>query len=243
MSAVSLEHPDLAARETLEAHETWLARSPWIGAVLIVVGLAAFGLLLFSVETHSLLTAIDMPIDTVLHARATQDPAWLVLMWRALAVLGREAILVAAVLLGLYWLWRRRWRELAMVVVGVGGGEPIFEFLSRFIDRHRPVWPNYIEFLPGPGFPSGHVMSAILFYGLIAYLLLPRLKSRGWRILVFADAALLALVVGFSRIYIGLHWPTDVLAGYSVALAWGAFVYTGIEIIRLFRFEQARKDH
>ena len=229
MTTVSLQHPSIAARERPEAHQAWLARFPWIGAALIVVGLAAFALLLFSVETQGFLTALDAPIDTALHARVTNDPGWLVLTWRALAVLGREAILVAAVSLGLYWFWRRRWRELAMVALGVGGGEPIFEVLSRLIDRHRPVWPNYIEFLPGPGFPSGHVMSAILFYGMIAYLLLPRLRSRGWRVLAFVDAALLALVVGFSRLYIGLHWPTDVLAG----AAWGAVcAFTALAVAR-----------
>ena len=65
---------------------------------------------------------------------------------------------------------------------------------------------------------------------MVAYLLMPHLRSRGWRILAWVDALLLILVVGFSRIYVGLHFPTDVLAGYAIGLAWGAFTYTGIEI-------------
>ncbi len=227
MSSVTVAE---STQEPAEQRWAFLARFPTLGLVLILIGLSAFAVLLLSVETHGLLTQWDVPIDQSLHATATHDPGWLVLMWRGAETFGRELILIACIVLGLYWAWHRHWREVSMLVVGVGGGEPIFEFVSNLVGRHRPVFPTYIEFLPGPGFPSGPCISAVLFYGLMAYLLMPRLRSRGWRILAWVDAVLLILVVGFSRIFVGLHYPTDILAGYAIGLAWGAFVYTGIEI-------------
>jgi undecaprenyl-diphosphatase len=76
-------------------------------------------------------------------------------------------------------------------------------------------------------------MTTMLLYGLILYLLLPRLKSRRWRLLAAVDAALIVLLVGFSRLYMGDHFPTDVLAGYAFGLAWGALVYTSLELLQL----------
>ncbi len=75
-------------------------------------------------------------------------------------------------------------------------------------------------------------MTAILLYGLILYLILPRLPSWRWRLLAALDAALIILLVGYSRLYMGSHYPTDVLGGYAFGLAWGALVYTSIELYR-----------
>ncbi len=229
MSSVSITQP--VPQERAE-HFAWLARWPTIGWALVLVGALLTAILVVSVKTNGVLTALDAPIDNSLHAYALSCPPWLVMMWRAIETLGREVVQVAGVLLGLYWLWHRMWREFSMLAAGVLVGTPIFFATADLVGRHRPVFSYYIEYLPGPGFPSGHAMTAVLFYGLIAYLLLPHLKSRGWRILAFVDAILIALLVGFSRIFIGLHFPTDILGGYAIGLGWGALVYTAVEVNR-----------
>jgi undecaprenyl-diphosphatase len=80
-----------------------------------------------------------------------------------------------------------------------------------------------------PGFPSGHAVSVVVFYGLMAYLLAPKIPSAVWKGVVVAAALLIIGFVGFSRIVTGGHYLTDILAGYAVGIAWSGVVYTLIE--------------
>ncbi len=207
-----------------------LARVPAVGITIAVVGLLLFGLIAFNVRTNGPLTADDQPIAQGLYARAIHDPGFVVQAMRTTASFGREVLIVLFVVLGLYWLSQRYWRMLAMLVIGAGGGEFWFEILSRLFNRHRPVLPHPLDPLSVPGFPSGHTMDSVLFYGLFAYLLMPYLPSRGWRIFAFVDAILLAGIIGFARLFLGDHYLTDVLGGYCFGLAWGGLVYTAIEV-------------
>jgi len=110
------------------------------------------------------------------------------------------------------------------------GGEIWFEMLSRAFGRHRPVWPDPLDPLPGPGFPSGHSHTAVLLYGLLFYLLWPHLRSAPARILAAVVTVFIALLIGFARLYMGAHYPTDILAGYAFGLFWFGLVYTGVEL-------------
>ncbi len=80
-----------------------------------------------------------------------------------------------------------------------------------------------------PGFPSGHAISVVVCYGLLAYLLAPKMPSLFWKIVVIAAALLIIVYVGFSRIFMGGHYLTDILAGYAVGIAWSGLAYTLIE--------------
>jgi membrane-associated phospholipid phosphatase len=210
----------------------FLGSRPALGMGLLLLGLLIFGLLAVNVRANGPLLAWDRPIDQALHLRATHD-SWLAFDAMTFSgALGQVISASIATLLGLYWLWKRYWREFSMLLIGVGGGSLWFVVLSTLFGRHRPVFTDPLGTpLPGPGFPSGHSMSSMLFYGLILVLLLPRLASWRWRLLAALDAALIILLVGYSRLYMGDHYPTDVLGGYAFGLAWGALVYTGIQLI------------
>ncbi len=212
--------------------EGFLAHHPALGLGLFLLGGLIFGILADNVRTNGPLLAWDIPIDQVLHMRAIHDSRLGFDAMRFSGSLGREIAAAVTVLLGLYWLWKRHWYAISMLLIGVAGGGIWFERLSNMFGRHRPVFPDPLDPLPGPGFPSGHSMTAILLYGLILYLILPRLPSWRWRLLAALDAALIILLVGYSRLYMGSHYPTDVLGGYAFGLAWGALVYTSIELYR-----------
>src|SRR5579859_2127879 len=217
-----------------------LARFPALGLGLLLLGGLMFSILAVSVRTNGPLLAWDVPIDQALHARATHD-FWLTFAaMRFCSTLGRETAVGIAALLALVWLWKRYWLGLSMLLIGVIGGNVWFEALSGFFGRHRPIFPDPLDVLPGPGFPSGHSMTAVLLYGLILLLLLPRLHAWRWKLLAVLDALLIVLLIGFSRLYMGAHYPTDVLGGYTFGLAWGALVYTGLE---LYQRRRSRRQH
>jgi len=207
----------------------WLARHPRWGVAVMLAGAVTFLALAFNVRSNGPLTAWDVPIAEGLHDRAVHGSE----LGRKAAVFtgtfGKESAGIILAVVGVYFLLRRQWRSLSMLVIGVLGGNTWFEVLSRFFQRHRPVFPDPLDPLPGPGFPSGHSMMAFLLYGLLAYLSMPRL-SRVWRWVVGITAMLVPLLVGFSRMFLGAHYLTDILGGYTFGMFWGGLVYTTLEV-------------
>jgi len=143
--------------------------------------------------------------------------------------IGNEVIIVLLVLLGFYFIVKQYWHEFIMMAVGMVGGSALFLSLSHFFARQRPptqIW----NILHIPGFPSGHAIGVVIFYGFLAYLLAPNIQSSFWKVVVIATAILIILFVGFSRVFTGGHYLTDVLAGYAVGIAWFGMIFTLLEL-------------
>ena len=116
-----------------------------------------------------------------------------------------------------------------MVTIGWLGSALIFYTFSTLIGRVRP--PTMIWIIVNiPGFPSGHAVASVTFYGLMAYLLVPRMPSAFWKAVVIAIALFIIGFIGFSRIFTGGHYLTDIISGYAVGIAWSGVAYTLIEI-------------
>ena len=207
-----------------------LARRPWVGILVMLVGIAIFALLAFNVVTNGPLIQQDQPIAQALHYQARHG-SWVILgiMWFFSAT-GMEGIMMFILVLAVIWIWQRRWRELTLLIYGVGGGEMLFQTLGHIFNRHRPVFPDPLEHLSGPGFPSGHTTTSIILFGLMLYLLWPRLKTGSARLLGILLVIFMVGMIGFARMYIGDHFLTDILGGVFAGLAWGAAVFTGVEI-------------
>ena len=127
--------------------------------------------------------------------------------------------LVAALLLAVF-VARRWYRGAVLLVVALGGAGLLDTILKISFRRQRPS-PLFDQPLPGSySFPSGHALFAFVFFGSAAVLLADRIASRSLRMLVFVCAASLVGLIGTSRIYLNVHHPSDVAAGYLVALAW-----------------------
>ena len=141
-----------------------------------------------------------------------------------ITLLGQTTGLVPAIALAQLALWRcrRRW-ALALPIVMTGTW--LVESVGKWaVDRPRPNGMAW-------GFPSGHTLSVVVLFGVIAYLISTSGMRRGWRCAVTATCAVLALAVGFSRLYLGMHWLSDVGGGFAVGLAYLALAIWCVETI------------
>jgi undecaprenyl-diphosphatase len=188
-----------------------------------------FGALAFEVQTSAALRQWDLSTAQALHAAAQNIPSPLVEYVIFGFFLGREVLILLVVVLALYFLHQRFWREFLMLVIGSGGGGLLWYFLSNYFGRPRP--PTQIDVvLSDPSFPSGHTLSAIVFYGFLAYLLVPRMPSRFWKWFVAILLTFVTGFIGYSRLILGGHYVTDIIAGYALGIAWAGLVYTAIEV-------------
>ena len=163
------------------------------------------------------MTRFDAVVRATVHGWSTPH---LTAAMQVLTFLGSVLFIVSATLLLclLFWWygWRREALRLAVAMLGAAG---LDEILKHAFRRPRPV----PFFGPTPhtySFPSGHSLSSLCFYGVLAGLMGSHLRQRGWRLLLWVLALLLAGAIGLSRIYLGVHYPTDVVAGFLAALMW-----------------------
>ena len=124
-------------------------------------------------------------------------------------------IILSVIISLLLWHWRKKWQIIALWVVVVGSGV-CTQIAKLIFHRARPSDALLLEH--SASFPSGHATIAIAFYGFLAYLLLREIKK--YRALILAVSILVISAIGFSRLYLGVHYLSDVLAGYLVGAVW-----------------------
>ena len=134
-------------------------------------------------------------------------------------------------ILSIYFFYKRFWRELAMLLISSAAGSFVWNFFVNYFARPRPAIQTGLEVRSVPSFPSGHAMSAMICYGFLAYLLIPKMPTLFWKWIVVIAAMAVILFDGYSRIFQGSHYLSDVLAGYALGMAWAGLVYTVIEKI------------
>lgn len=120
----------------------------------------------------------------------------------------------------LFFAWKRSWPSLVTLIIAVPGGMLLNEWIKVLVHRPRPFVNGPFVDWSGYSFASGHTMGATLLYGQLLLFLLPLLKVRHLRIVCVFGAASLVLLVGFSRIALGAHFLTDVLAAIIFGMLW-----------------------
>lgn len=130
------------------------------------------------------------------------------------------------------FLWKRLWYWLLGLVSVVAGGILLNVLLKNLFARARPGWADPLMALTDPGFPSGHTMMATIIYGFMAVYLILKIASWRWRFVIATLTILLVFVVALSRMYLGAHYLSDVLAAMAAGIAWLALCLTAVETLR-----------
>lgn len=209
-------------------------RKPRLEFVLPPVFLALFVFLADGVAHHRGLTALDEHLaDTVRTLNGSLDvPAWHAVKgaMARLTYLGSFwTVFVLSVLVAAVLAWQHQWRLLAIWLAAQVLNGISIEVLKALFARPRPRWAVEHHLAHGFSFPSGHSAGSAAVYGLLAYLLArqwPATLSRG---IITAVVTCLVLTVGYSRLYLGVHYLGDVLAGYCVGLTWVCVAVIAIE--------------
>jgi undecaprenyl-diphosphatase len=203
---------------------------------LLLLALAIAGLWAFAEVADEVLegTTRDLDRDLLLLLRAPGDPAtpigptWVQEIMRDLTALGGTAILTLATFaVAGFFLLRGKRASALYLLFAVGGGLLLSTLAKEFFARPRPDLVPHGSFVHTASFPSGHSMLAAVTYLTLGVLVARTLPQRRLKIYVLALAALVTGLVGISRVYLGVHWPSDVLAGWLAGVAWACLCMLG----------------
>lgn len=192
-----------------------------LGAITLnVAGLTAFALLAYATTRSLSFHQFDWQFSNwVAHIRTPGG----IVFWSTVTKLFNPvpAVVLSAVLL--LWTWRLehkigRW----LPIVAMVGGVMIGFLIKKSTNLPRPEFA--VIHVPGSTFPSLHATAVALFALVVVWILAPKLRSAKWRRWFPLGASVFCLLIGWSRVYLGVHWLSDVLAGYALALAWFSFV-------------------
>ena len=172
---------------------------------------------------------IDLPLSAWFHANSNPFVTQfmlLVSLWHSTA----GVLLMSAVLGVALWLTDRPWWLLALLL-SVPGGMLLNVAVKNLVQRARPHFDDPLLTLATYSFPSGHTAGAALFYGFLSALVFALPGARRWRAAMVAVGVVMVLLVGLSRIYLGLHYFTDVIGAIALAVLWLGLCLWGVRAL------------
>ena len=193
----------------------------FISAVLLSsLAAAVGGLVLFTWLAEEMLEGATARFDSAVrlwvHGFASPPLTSAMRVITRMGTTGLAAVLIVAIAVFLSKGWKR---AIVWMVLSLLGATILSVSLKYGFHRPRPV-PFFGIAPHSYSFPSGHSLFSLCVYGTLAGLINARVRSLWWRVLVWTVAALLVIAIGLSRIYLGVHYPSDVIAGYLAALVW-----------------------
>lgn len=207
-----------------------------IGSAVIFAGVFVFVSLASALTLGMPMGQWDQAITDALQASVTPQTLQL---FAALTHLADTRTLTVLCVLGTLVLVVLRQPTLALAwVLAVAGNGLLNQRLKLFIGRARPLDADGALLAQGLSFPSGHSSGAVVTYGMLAYLAL-RLLPKVWHLPALLLALALMLLVGASRVLLGVHFPSDVLAGFASGSAWLALCVTSAELVGWWQARRA----
>lgn len=201
-----------------------------IGTFIFVGAAWLFGGITEDLITGDPLTLIDELISEWFRSHPT--PRFIMGMHFASELASTAAVASLFALMSCVLLWQRRWYWLLGLVLVVPGGMLLNVLLKELFGRARPAWADPLMALADHSFPSGHTMMATIIYGFVATCLMLRIASWPWRFFIATMTILLVFLVALSRMFLGAHYLSDVLAAMAAGMAWLVFCLTAVETLR-----------
>ena len=210
-----------------------------VGALIFISSALLFAIIAENVLSGHSLTLIDTQIAQWLHAHNSPTVTFCLMILTNLHDPISISVMVA--LIAVYLICKKRWYAVLAVLMVVPGGMLLNLLMKQAFQRARPIFEQPLVMLTTYSFPSGHVAASTLFYGILAALLIS--QSHSWLRAAYIIQIAFAMValVAFSRIYLGAHFLSDVLAAFSEAIAWLALCLTTIQTYRIYR--ETKKDN
>lgn len=201
-----------------------------IGLVLMILGCWCFAEISDELAPDEPLVQLDRRVTSWIEGQGTPQ---LTAIAHFVSDLGSVRFLAAVSLIcAVICVVRKWWDRLLALTLTMGGGSLLNLLLKHFFQRERPVFENPLVTLGSFSFPSGHTMGATLFYGLLAVFVMQATRRAHWWIAVLATSSLCASAIGLTRIYLGAHYLSDVLAAFVAAFVWLTFSWTTVETFR-----------
>ncbi|MEO8306830.1 MAG: phosphatase PAP2 family protein [Pseudomonadota bacterium] len=194
--------------------------------MLLVASAWLFGSIAEDVVTNDRLTLLDERVAQWLHLHASVGVTrWMLLVSQLHSPV---ALTCYTSIVGFVAYRKRQWRVIWTLALCVGGGMLLNVLMKLAFHRARPYFTDPIVTLTSFSFPSGHVAASTIFYGLGVVWVFGRTRALTWRVLAVIAAALAILLVALSRMYLGVHYLSDVSAAFAEAVAWLAICLTAL---------------
>ncbi|WP_340373025.1 phosphatase PAP2 family protein [Peribacillus sp. FSL E2-0218] len=188
-----------------------MIKHSWIAIVLLC-------LLLFFLLVHEVLGERTLALDTYLDFAVAEHTLSFSFL-RYITYLGKSVVIgFGSILVVLYlWIVKKDYLKMALFSIGMGGADIINRRIKNQVKRERP--DDQLVDASGFSFPSGHAMVGLIFFSLLAYFIIIEVKRNSLKWVVGIGFFFLILLIGLSRIAMNVHFPTDILAGYSLGIA------------------------
>jgi undecaprenyl-diphosphatase len=195
-----------------------------VGGIWLFVGVAGE---VMEGDTQAFDEAIILALRNPVDLADPVGPLWLEEIGRDLTALGGVAILaILTVGVVLFLFLQGTTRAAYFVSTAVVGGVLLGTLLKEFFARPRPELVPHLSYVYTASFPSGHSLNAAVVYLALGVLLARLQKQRILKIYILLVAAFVTVAVGISRVYLGVHWPTDVLAGWTAGAVWALLCWS-----------------
>jgi membrane-associated phospholipid phosphatase len=222
----------------IEKLRIWLYRLPLVeqlgiqllfGLLVGLLCIVVFAVIADDVIEQDRLAQIDAEFADALHAQATPQS---IQTYRIVSWIGMPGAWLIGVAVGLFFLWRVQRLHLTIWIVALLGGLLLNNALKLVFQRARPEFADPFVIETQYSFPSGHAMLALILFGLIAYFGWHVLRDWRLRITAVFVAVIIVVVIGISRMTLGVHYLSDVLAGFAAGGVWLSACITALDTVK-----------